>query len=100
MLTQKLALDASSPAGSTTTVEPFVVTRALVTGMVAAIPPLVASWMVMLPSAGETSSVKLRVMLVSTATPVAPSTGVVEISCGAIVSAVVKPSAAGSLIPA
>ena len=68
--------------------------------MVAAIPPSVLSWMVMLPSAGEMSSLKTRVMLVSTPTPVAPSAGVVDTNCGTTVSVVVKFRLAGSLIPA
>ena len=38
--------------------------------------------------------------MVFIATPVDPSVGAVENSCGAIVSAVVKPSVTGSLIPA
>ena len=82
------------------TVPPFVVTRPLVAEMVAAIPPLVLSWIVMFPAWGWTSSVKVRTMSVSTATPVAPFAGLVVANCGATVSAVEKFSVVGAAIPA
>ena len=55
---------------------------------------------VMLPLSTSTASLKVRTILASTATPVAPSAGVEEDRVGFVVSAVVKFSVVASVIPA
>ena len=51
------------------------------------------------PDATTTGSLNVNTMSVSTATPVALSTGTVETSCGGVVSMVVKPRLVVSVIP-
>ena len=79
-----------------TVVVPDPVTWLLVTGM-ASTGPVSVWWMVMVPVATYMSSLKVRVMLVSTATAVASSAGVVATSSGGVVSDVVKSSDGGGL---
>ena len=81
-------------------VVPVPVTNEPATSMVSTVESSEDFLIVILPLATSTASLKVRTILASTATPVAPSAGVEEDRVGLVTSAIVKLSVVASLIPA